>query len=147
MSVMATATVRGGLSSSPPLVPCSCSSSHSPHPGSPQAAHVSSCSPSLPIWASMAVPSTSHVASLILPPRAPGTASPVHLFSSFVFTSGRPPVRQLASQSGLGLRDPASHFGRLRNSKELQLPLSQGLLPSCLTEGRLSVRLSVGREA
>lgn len=95
MSVLTMATVLGGLSSSPPPVPCSCSSCHSPRPGKPQAAYLSSCSPSLPICASMAVSSTLHITSLILPSRALVTGSPIHLFY-FIFTSGRLPDRQLA---------------------------------------------------
>lgn len=97
MSVLTMATVLGGLSSSPPRVPCSCSSCHSPQPGKPQAAHLSSRSPSLPICASMAVSSTLHISSLILPSQALDTGSPIHLFYFFIFTSGRPPVRKLAS--------------------------------------------------
>lgn len=118
MSVLTMATVLGGLSSSPPPVPCSCSSCHSPRPGKPQAAHLSSCSPSLPICASMAVSSALHITSLILPSRALVTGSPIHLFY-FIFTSGRLPVRQLASECGLDLRYPYSSPWKTGSSKEL----------------------------
>lgn len=47
--------------------------------------------------ASMAVSSTSHITSLILRSWAPLTGLPMHLFYSFIFTSGRPVVRQLVS--------------------------------------------------
>lgn len=143
MSVLTMATVVGGLFSSPPRVPCSCSSCHWPQPGKPQAAHMSSRSPSLPICAIMAVSSTLHITSLILPPWAPVTGSLIH-FSHFIFTSDRPPVRQLASQCSLDLRHPYQGY---QGTQKSHLSLSQGLLPSCLVGGHLSASLPVGLES